>query len=113
MKNTRKFLVLLLSLALVFALAFPAYADYDYAANARIVHSDYTGKTVILHSNDVHGYIDGYAAMAALKTHFTDAGDFSQGTTYVSSTKDADAIRMMNAVGYDIATLGNHDLDYG
>ncbi len=122
MKNTRKFLALLLSLTLVFALAVPAYADYDYAANARIVHSDYTGKTVILHSNDVHGYIDGYAAMAALKTHFTeagakvivvDAGDFSLGTTYVSSTKGADAIKMMNAAGYDIATLGNHDLDFG
>ena len=122
MKNTRKLLALLLSLALVFALAVPAYADYDYAANARIVRSDYTGKTVILHSNDVHGHIDGYAAMAALKTRFTeaganvivvDAGDFSQGTTYVSSTKGANAIKMMNAVGYDIATLGNHEFDYG
>ena len=122
MKNTRKLLALLFSLALVFALALPAYADYDYAANARIVRSDYTGKTVILHSNDVHGHIDGYAAMAALKTRFTeaganvivvDAGDFSQGTTYVSSTKGASAIRMMNAVGYDVATLGNHEFDYG
>ena len=122
MKNTRKLLALLLSLALVFALAVPAYADYDYAANARIVRSDYTGKTVILHSNDVHGHIDGYAAMAALKTRFTeaganvivvDAGDFSQGTTYVSSTKGANAIKMMNAVGYDVATLGNHEFDYG
>ena len=122
MKNTRILLALLFSLALVFALALPAYADYDYAANARIVRSDYTGKTVILHSNDVHGQIDGYAAMAALKTRFTeaganvivvDAGDFSQGTTYVSSTKGASAIRMMNAVGYDVATLGNHEFDYG
>ena len=122
MKNTRKLLALLFSLALVFALAVPAYADYDYAANARIVRSDYTGKTVILHSNDVHGHIDGYAAMAALKTRFTeaganvivvDAGDFSQGTTYVSSTKGANAIKMMNAVGYDVATLGNHEFDYG
>ena len=122
MKNTRKLLALLFSLALVFALALPAYADYDYAANARIVRSDYTGKTVILHSNDVHGHLDGYAAMAALKTRFTeaganvivvDAGDFSQGTTYVSSTKGASAIKMMNAVGYDVATLGNHEFDYG
>lgn len=121
-KNTRKFLALLLSLALVFALVVPAYADYDYASNARIVHSDYTGKTVILHSNDVHGCIDGYAAMAALKARFTeagakvivvDAGDFSQGTAYVSSSKGATAIQMMNAVGYDVATLGNHEFDFG
>ena len=39
MKNTRKLLALLLSLALVFALAVPACADYDYAADARIVHA--------------------------------------------------------------------------
>ena len=80
------------------------------------------GKTVILHSNDVHGAIAGYANMAALKADFeakgadvilVDAGDFSQGTTYVSTSKGADAIAMMNAVGYDFATLGNHEFDYG
>ena len=42
-----------------------------------------------------------------------DAGDFSQGTTYVSSTKGADAVTMMNAAGYDVVTLGNHEFDYG
>ena len=53
----------------------------------------YAGKTVILHSNDVHGNVAGYAGMAAQKKAFeaegaevilADAGDFSQGTAYVS-----------------------------
>lgn len=84
--------------------------------------SDLTGKTVILHSNDVHGAIAGYANIAQLRNEYeaegaevilVDAGDFSQGTTYVSTSKGFDAITMMNAAGYDVATLGNHEFDYG
>ena len=84
--------------------------------------SDLTGKTVILHSNDVHGAIAGYANIAQLRNEYeaegaevilADAGDFSQGTTYVSTSKGFDAITMMNAAGYDVATLGNHEFDYG
>ena len=80
------------------------------------------GKTVILHSTDVHGAIDLYAAMAALKADYeaqgaevilADAGDYSQGTVYVSVNKGADAVTMMNATGYDVVTLGNHEFDYG
>lgn len=84
--------------------------------------SDLTGKTIILHSNDVHGAIAGYANIAQLRNEYeaegaevilVDAGDFSQGTTYVSTSKGFDAITMMNAAGYDVATLGNHEFDYG
>ena len=84
--------------------------------------ADLTGKTVILHSNDVHGSIAGYANIAQLRNEaeaagaeviLVDAGDFSQGTTYVSTSKGLDAITMMNAAGYDVATLGNHEFDYG
>lgn len=80
------------------------------------------GLVVILHSNDVHGNIMGYSQMAALRDAFealgaevilADAGDYSQGTPYVSTTKGADAIEMMNVAGYDVATLGNHEFDYG
>ena len=83
---------------------------------------NFDGKTVILHSNDVHGAIAGYANMAALAAEYeakgatvivADAGDFSQGTVYVSSSKGADAVSMMNAAGYDIAIPGNHEFDYG
>ena len=73
-------------------------------------------------TNDVHGAVEGYAYIAQLKADYeakgaevilVDAGDFSQGTTYVSSTKGADAVTMMNAAGYDVVTLGNHEFDYG
>ena len=123
MKKTKKILALVLSLVMLLALGVTSYADYDYAANAKVVHTDYTGKTVILHSNDVHGAIDGYAYMKELKNEFlaagakevllVDAGDFSQGPTYVSSSKGDSAIAMMNAAGYDIVTLGNHEFDFG
>ena len=117
MKN-RKFLALFLALAMVLALAVPAFAEDAVIAPAPTM----AGKTVILHSNDVHGAVIGYAYMAALKAQYeaqgaevilVDAGDYSQGTTYVSSTKGADAVAMMNAAGYDVVTLGNHEFDYG
>ena len=117
MKN-RKFLALFLALAMVLALAVPAFAEDAVIAPAPTM----AGKTVILHSNDVHGAVAGYAYMAVLKTQYeaqgaevilVDAGDYSQGTTYVSSTKGADAVAMMNAAGYDVVTLGNHEFDYG
>ena len=122
MKKTQRFFAFVLTVILLLAVSIPASADYDFAANAKIVHSDYTGKTVILHTNDVHGALSGYAYAAALKTRFenagaevllVDAGDFSQGTTYVSSFKGASAVTMMNAAGYDLVTLGNHEFDYG
>ena len=86
------------------------------------VTQDLAGKTVILHTNDVHGAIQDYAKVAALKADYeargadvylVDAGDFSQGSVYVSLNKGADAITMLNAVGYDYVTLGNHEFDYG
>ena len=86
------------------------------------VTQDLAGKTVILHTNDVHGAIQDYAKVAALKADYeargadvylVDAVDFSQGSVYVSLNKGADAITMLNAVGYDYVTLGNHEFDYG
>ena len=80
------------------------------------------GKTVILHSNDVHGAISGYANMAGLAAEYkakgaevilADAGDYSQGEVSVSSNKGLNAVTLMNKVGYDVATLGNHEFDYG
>ena len=92
------------------------------AEQVELFATDFTGKTVIIHSNDVHGKIDGYAYIAAMKKALesagakvimVDAGDFSQGEIYVSVNKGASAVEMMNAAGYDIVTLGNHEFDYG
>ena len=126
----KKLLSLILALAMVLSVtaAFAEDADWtaaDYAAHADIRYelaNDYTGKTVILHSNDVHGQIDGYAYIAGLREYFkslgaevilADSGDFSQGAVYVISSKGAAAIEMMNAAGYNVATLGNHEFDFG
>ena len=122
MKRTKRLLALFLSLMLLAALAVPASAEYDYAANAKIFRTDYTGKTVILHTNDVHGAIEGYAYIPALKARFeaagaevfvVDGGDYSQGSPYVSVSKGASAVALMNEAGYDVVALGNHEFDYG
>lgn len=117
-------LAILLVLALALTMSATAFADFysSLLPAVRTIPGDYTGKTIILHSNDVHGAIDGYACMAWLKNEFlnrgasdvvlVDAGDFSQGTIYVSLSQGATAIEMMNAAGYDVVTLGNHDFDY-
>ena len=82
----------------------------------------------ILYTNDVHTYIDNkspkptYAAIAALKKSIedtgrdvllVDAGDHIQGTAYGSMDDGATIIEMMNEAGYDLATPGNHEFDYG
>ena len=111
----RKVLALLLSVVMALSLTVSA-------AWADPVEQDLAGKTVILHTNDVHGDIAKYAKVAALKSELkargadvilADAGDYSQGTIYVSVNKGADAVTMMNAAGYDVATIGNHEFDYG
>ena len=122
----RKFLSVLLAMAMVLSLTVTGFALEDTATTREpeVMTEEATmaGKTVILHTNDVHGAVNGYAYIAQLKADYeakgaevilVDAGDFSQGTTYVSSTKGADAVTMMNAAGYDVVTLGNHEFDYG
>ena len=125
----KKLLSLVLALVMVFAMSATAFADMtdaDYAAAAKVfagdLRTDYAGTTVILHSNDVHGALTGYAYIPTLRSWFeaqgaevivADAGDFSQGTTYVSASKGLTAVEMMNAAKYDIVTLGNHEFDFG
>ena len=87
-----------------------------------------TSDVTILYTNDVHTYIDKqspkltYAAIADLKQSYqnagkdvllVDAGDHVQGTAYGSMDEGASIIKLMNAAGYDVATPGNHEFDYG
>ena len=122
----RKFLSVLLAMAMVLSLTVTGFAIEDTAATREpeVMTEEATmaGKTVILHTNDVHGAIAGYAYITALKADYeakgaevilVDAGDYSQGEVYVSDTKGLDAVEMMNVTGYDIVTLGNHEFDYG
>ena len=121
----RKFLSVLLAMAMVLSLTVTGFAIEDPAAATDAetkTEATMAGKTVILHTNDVHGAVEGYAYIAQLKADYeakgaevilVDAGDYSQGTTYVSVSQGADAVTMMNTVGYDVVTLGNHEFDYG
>ena len=122
----RKFLSVLLAMAMVFSLTVTGFALEDTATTREpeVMTEEATmaGKTVILHTNDVHGAVEGYAYIAQLKADYeakgaevilVDAGDYSQGEVYVSDTKGLDAVEMMNAAGYDVVSLGNHEFDYG
>lgn len=114
MKRGKKLSALFLALVMAFSLAIPAgAANWD---------EDLTGHIVILHTNDVHGAIDNYASVAALKDAYEaagaqvllmDAGDFSQGSTSVNVSEGATAVELMNMAGYDVATTGNHEFDFG
>ena len=101
------------------------------AVGAPAAYACWTGEkseVTILYTNDVHTYIDKqapeltYAAIAALKQSYqnagkkvllVDAGDHVQGTAYGSMDQGASIIELMNAAGYDAATPGNHEFDYG
>ena len=106
----KKLFTLLLALAMVLSLCAPALAA---EAEAEPVN--------VLYTNDVHTYIDkdlNYTLAAMYRDTLdnvlmVDAGDHIQGTAYGSMDKGETIIKLMNAVGYDLATLGNHEFDYG
>ncbi|MBQ4423913.1 MAG: bifunctional metallophosphatase/5'-nucleotidase, partial [Clostridia bacterium] len=102
------------------------YTDPKGEGRIKIVtEAEPTGDTIVLFTNDVHcGIRDGwgYAGVADLKKTLekhgnevilVDAGDHIQGGPIGSLTKGEAIIDIMNAVGYDLATLGNHEFDYG
>ncbi len=84
-------------------------------------------KVIILYTNDVHSAIDeglSYAGVAAHKKQLqsqygeenvvlVDAGDAIQGRPLGLLTKGGAIVDMLNTVGYDYMTLGNHEFDYG
>ena len=103
----------ILSILVVFCLCLSAFPISVLASE--------TEEITILYTNDVHTYIDGditYSKLASLKDTYEnvlllDAGDHIQGTAYGSTDKGKTIIELMNATGYDVATLGNHEFDYG
>ena len=112
----KKLLSLLLAIAMVISLA--------ACEKKPVMGKDATATepVVIVHTNDVHGAVEGYAKVAALADQYAaegayvlvlDAGDYSQGDTAVSLSQGATAIELMNMVGYDAVALGNHEFDYG
>ena len=133
----RKILALVLAMALCFGLfgcgAKTAPAETTAAAAQTTAAAPETTAAapkedvVILYTNDVHTYIDkplSYDVIAGIKAELektygegnvllADAGDHVQGTAYGSMDKGDTILELMNAAGYDVATLGNHEFDYG
>ena len=122
----RKLLSLLLVLALCCSLVGCGGAEQaETTAAATVETAPAKEDVVILYTNDVHTYIDGvlsYDVIAGLKAELektygnvllVDAGDHIQGTAFGSMDKGKTIIDLMNAAGYDLATLGNHEFDYG
>ena len=104
MKKSRKLLTLILSVAMVLSLAVPAMAEEK-------------GEITILYTNDVHASFEEeitYSKVAAYKASLenvllVDAGDHIQDTVYGTISTADTVLELMNAAGYDAATLGNHD----
>lgn len=107
---------------MIFTLAVPMYAGAQ------------TENITILYTNDIHTYIDNgqaetgdgqkhdtwsYSRLASLKkslgknTLLVDCGDHIQGTAYGSMDEGKTITELMKSAGYDLATLGNHEFDYG
>ena len=110
----RKILSLILTVLLLLSVSLPIFAA-----------TPLSNDIVILYTNDIHKYIDkdiSYDVLAKikedLKTKYknvllVDAGDHIQGTAYGSMDNGKSIIKLMNAAKYDVATLGNHEFDYG
>lgn len=79
-------------------------------------------EVVILSTNDMHANIDNFAALATavgqcrdtVETLLVDAGDRWTGNAFVDLAESRlPIIELMNSVGYNVATLGNHEFDAG
>lgn len=87
------------------------------------------GTIAIVHTNDIHCSFQktdttyGYAEIAAFysqtkqqygegNTLLVDAGDFVSGAAVGALSKGQDLVALVNAVGYDVAAVGNHEFDY-
>ena len=118
MKKTRRLLALLLAMVMMLALTVTAGAEEVTTTAAK-------NEITVIYTNDVHTYIDktlSYATVSAMKQDYqkagkqvllVDAGDHIQGTAYGGMDEGKTIVQLMNAAGYDIATLGNHEFDYG
>ncbi len=104
-------------------------APLSTAATAAAAGTEQDGAVTILYTNDIHTYIDNnvgegnengltYSRVAGYRASLedvllVDAGDAIQGTAYGSMDDGETIVELMNAAGYDAATLGNHEFDYG
>lgn len=102
-----------------------AFSIPVFAVQPSTQTTDFTGKTVILHTNDSHSRVEenmGFAGVSALKKEYEkagatvlllDAGDTLHGLPFATVEEGESIVSLMNMVGYDAMTPGNHDFNYG
>jgi 5'-nucleotidase len=108
---------------------------WSMAGNGHSLFASSDRRITILHTNDTHSHLDpfppgagkyaglgGIARRAAIikkirsenpHTLLLDAGDAFQGTPYFEFYKGSLSYKLMSKLGYNAATLGNHEFDYG
>lgn len=110
-----------------FAIVLLLFATLSCGAREREI------KLVILHTNDSHSQIEpinagagkGFGGVSRRAQYFEqvkrensnvlilDAGDYNQGTPFFTLFKGDLEMELMNVLGYEVATLGNHEFDNG
>ena len=80
-----------------------------------------TENIIILYENDVHCAVEGYSKLSAMKKELQEryayvgvvsVGDYIQGSSLGAISQGEYIVELMNLVGYDALTLGNHEFDY-
>lgn len=111
----KKLKVLLLALCLL--LSFTVGSNAEAAQREKDI--------VILFTSDVHGAVDSgwtYSGVDVIRKQLVakgnhvllvDNGDSIQGEPLATMTAGGAIIELMNTLGYDVATIGNHEFDYG
>ncbi len=110
MKNLNK---KLLTFGIVLCMLLSCFSGVVFAKDIETI--------VILYENDVHCAVEGYSKLAAMKNELSEdyeyvgvvsSGDFVQGGTLGAVSRGEYIVSLMNLVGYDAVTLGNHEFDY-
>ncbi|MEN1759816.1 5'-nucleotidase C-terminal domain-containing protein [Anoxynatronum sibiricum] len=111
-KVNRKLLLWVMVIALMFS-----------SFGTLVVFADeHAESLIILHTNDIHGRGEAFGKLATLVSQYRggdhqvlllDAGDTFHGIPFATVPEGASIATLMNAVGYDAMTAGNHDFNYG
>lgn len=119
-----------ISYQVIFTLCLLVFSSWSSGSVAQVK------ELYIYHTNDTHSRIEpidlnssdrnvgaaGYVRRATLMAQLRqenpdlllfDCGDFSQGTPYYNLYKGEVEVKLMNAIGYHAATIGNHEFDFG
>ena len=116
MRNKSKLLSLVLTLCMVVTMIPSMIFAQDNLSSTDIV---------IMHTNDIHSRVDdnlGYTSVKSWKNYFEqngndvlllDAGDTLHGLPIANLSNGENIVKIMNEIGYDAMTAGNHDFNYG